>query len=169
MALDSEIPSREGRKPKYPIADWARQRRKVLGLSQSDVAARMSKLANTHVDANYLALIERGRIEAPRKHLRAFALALETTEDEVLRNAGIIPVDESAKGGSSGINPHAPGTSQHQLVEASRTLDDITAQRLLEHLEFLLGHPLYEERDEEREDVVSIVSGAASGSHRRSG
>jgi transcriptional regulator with XRE-family HTH domain len=169
MALDTEIPSRKVQKPKHPIADWTRQRRKVLGLSQSDVAARMSKYANTHVDANYLALIERGRIEAPRKHLRAFALALETTEDQVLQNAGVIPADESAKEGARGINPFAPGTLNHETVELLREhySNDEIAFEINDYLKFLIRHPQIEDRLKESEKVP-YVSGLAPGLHKHS-
>ena len=92
------------------LGRWVRARRTALGMTQEQVAARMEM----DIDPNYLAQMESGRKKAlpDTEILLGLSQALRVSMTDVLRGAGVLPVDVEAQPES------APGSATiHALVD----------------------------------------------------
>jgi transcriptional regulator with XRE-family HTH domain len=93
------------------LGKWVRARRDALGMSQEDVWRRMEV---ENVAANWISKLETGRVRYLPDHelLHALSVALRVPVTEVLRGAGVLPVDVEA------AQESAPGSATiHALVD----------------------------------------------------
>jgi transcriptional regulator with XRE-family HTH domain len=92
------------------LGRWVKARRAALGMTQEQVWQRME----LDIDQNFLAHLESGRKKSlpDTPVLIALSGALNVTVTEVLRGAGILPVDVEQP------PEHAPGSAtMHALVD----------------------------------------------------
>lgn len=75
------------------LGRWVRQRRENLGMSQAEVAERMS--IDMEVDQNWVTQLENGRRKGMLDFevIAAIAAALRVSVTDVLRGAGYYPTD----------------------------------------------------------------------------
>ena len=110
------------------LGRWVRAKRTALGMTQEQVAARMEM----DIDPNTIAQLESGRRKGlpDTDYLIGLAQALRVSVTEVLRGAGVLPVDlEQAP-------EIAPGSATiHALVDM---IDWTADQRTRDHVEGLL-------------------------------
>lgn len=100
------------------LGEWARRRRDELGLSQADLTERMGI-----ADGNWISRLETGRKKdmVPQPRLGLLVRALQTTEEQALREAGLLTE------GRARAAPRAD-PALTRLAEALRgiTVDDAT-------------------------------------------
>lgn len=94
------------------LGRWVRERRNALGLTQAQLAERMSY--EFEVDTNWVSGLEAGRRKSlpDFKYLEALASGLGVLVTDVQRGAGVLPVDVEQP------LTHAPGSATiHALVD----------------------------------------------------
>jgi transcriptional regulator with XRE-family HTH domain len=94
------------------LGRWVKERRTALGLTQAQLAERMSY--DFEVDTNWVSGLEAGRRKSlpDFKYLEALASALRVLVTDVQRGAGVLPVDVEQP------MAHAPGSATlHALVD----------------------------------------------------
>lgn len=92
------------------LGRWIRERRTRLGLTQEQIAER----SEPAIDPNYIAQIENGRKKAlpDTDILVGLSMALGVTMTDILRGAGVLPVDVTES------EERAPGSQTiHALVD----------------------------------------------------
>ena len=67
--------------------------RKIVGLSQKDLAAMITKVDGTSISTTYLNDIERGRRRPSEQLVKQFAEALDLEMDYLSHMLGIVPPD----------------------------------------------------------------------------
>jgi transcriptional regulator with XRE-family HTH domain len=76
------------------FGQYIAKRRRELGLSQKDLAAKIAKEDGSHISSQYLNDLERGRRNPPGKHLlHEFSLALDIDQDFIFYLADGLPDD----------------------------------------------------------------------------
>lgn len=93
------------------LGRWVRQRREAIGLTQEQVWDRMEI---ERASANWMSKLESGRVKSlpDTDYLVGLAQALRTTVTDVLRGAGVLPIDVEE------TSEQAPGSQTiHALVD----------------------------------------------------
>lgn len=107
---DSRMNERETRHG-VQLGQWVRARRTALGMTQEQVWDRMGAPGG---DMNWITHLEGGRRKSlpDTDYLVALSEALRTTMTDVLRGAGVLPIDVEE------TSEHAPGSqTMHALVD----------------------------------------------------
>ena len=110
------------------LGRWVRQRREALGMTAEQVWTRMEMPSG---ESNWIAQIENGRRKKlpDFDYLNGLAVALRVPVTEVLRGAGVLPIDvEEAP-------EHAPGSAtMHALIDMIDWTRDTSSRENVEGL-----------------------------------
>lgn len=109
------------------LGRWVRERRTALRMTQEQVAEQ----SGVEVDPNWLAQLESGRKKGlpDRAFLDGIAFALKTPLTDVLRGAGVLPVDVEASPENA-----AGSETMHALIDMIDWTRDTTSRENVEGL-----------------------------------